>query len=167
MYILFRLKNCFKCICLHLEFECFASKLEMTTSYAWSRPLSLWWWHVLLSVTWSHKLSRTQLTWCIYCNSLPKEVWSSDWQAGRGLSTHSFNSWFCYTVCEFGERFTPPYTDFHVSYIHKYERGTPVSLSVPLPYLTEMSCREMLYSAIDPKGVNRGFVLKLTAGFVL
>lgn len=57
MYILFHLKNCFKCICLQLELECFASKLEMTTSYAWSRPLSLWWWHVLLSVTCDHTSS--------------------------------------------------------------------------------------------------------------
>lgn len=32
MYSLFHLKNCFKCMCLHLEFECFASKLEMATS---------------------------------------------------------------------------------------------------------------------------------------
>lgn len=42
MYILFHLKNRFKCMCLHLEFQCFASELEMTSD-AWSRPLSLWW----------------------------------------------------------------------------------------------------------------------------
>lgn len=57
MYTLFHLKTCFKCMCLHLEFECFASKLEMATSYAWSRPLSLWWWHVLLSVMCDHTSS--------------------------------------------------------------------------------------------------------------
>lgn len=37
MYILFHLRNRFKCMCLHFELECFASKLEMTMSYAWSR----------------------------------------------------------------------------------------------------------------------------------
>lgn len=42
-------------MCLHLELECFASKLEMT-SYAGSRPLSLWW-HVFLSVTCDHTSS--------------------------------------------------------------------------------------------------------------
>lgn len=47
-------------------------------------------------------------------------------------------------------------------YIHKYEWCTAISLlcsvlfmSVPLPYLTEMSCRQMLYSAIDSWGASR------------
>lgn len=66
MYTLSHLKNCFKCMCLHLEFECFASKLEMTASYAWSRPLSLWWWHVLLSVTCDHRSWLVVFTVILY-----------------------------------------------------------------------------------------------------
>lgn len=151
MYVLFHLKNCFKCMCLHLEFECFALKLEVTTSYAWSRPLSLWWWHVLLSVTCDHTSSAVHSWLGVFTVILYPRKYSlvTSGLGGDSVTTASIlvllnTSWIWAT-------------DFHVSYIHKYERGIAVSLlcsvlfmSVPLPYLTEMSCREMLYSAIDP-----------------
>lgn len=114
---------------------------------------------------WSQKHSSTQLTWCVYCNSLLKEIRSSDSPAGRGLSTHRFNSWFCYTAHEFGVRFTTQIHHtlhyFHVNYIHTYELGTKIPLLCnilfmlfPLLYLGEMSCRQMLYPAIDPWGAG-------------
>lgn len=169
MYTLSHLKNCFKCMCLDLEFECFASKAEMTTSYAWRWPLSLCWWHVLLSVTCDRRSSAVH-SWLDVCQSYIKcstqgsMVWwlagwvgtqhpqpvllHSSWVLGK---IHTTLHWFS---CEL-------YSSIWVR--HSSVAVVQCSLHVSsIPYLTEMSCRQMPLIHREPV---RGFVLKLTAGF--